>query len=121
MLCLCFEDLKTNLPQAVQTVADFIGIPDPGHRDIATQQAGFEFMKAHGTQFDDHLVRQTRDAACGLPPGGVATKVHRGQTGAAHTQISPQIHQAFATRWQDTIEQQFGLASYADLRRALQG
>ncbi|SLN56945.1 Sulfotransferase domain protein [Roseovarius litorisediminis] len=119
VLCLTFEDMKNNLSEAVRRVADFIGITDVAHIKIATRQAGFEFMKAHGAQFDDHLVRRARDPACGIPPGGVASKVNRGRVGAESALVTPEIQNAFAVRWSETMAKPFGLSSYTDLRRAL--
>ena len=84
-----------------------------------TTQASFEFMKSHGEKFDDHLVRQTRDAACGLPPDGVASKVDRGESGRGAPLVTPDIRERFATRWSETMTKEFGLASYNDLAREL--
>ncbi|MEQ8988078.1 MAG: sulfotransferase domain-containing protein [Marinovum algicola] len=118
VLLVTFEEMKRNLPGVVDRVADFMGGYDAATRAIATQQAGFAFMKRHGGQFDDHLVRQTRDAACGIPPGGNATKVASGKTGA---QISDDIRRRFDERWQEMMEHEFGLPTYSALDEALQG
>ena len=118
VLLVTFEEMKRNLPGVVDRVADFMGGYDAATRAIATEQAGFDFMKRHGSQFDDHLVRQTRDAACGLPPGGSATKVASGKTGG---QISDDIRRRFEERWQEMIAQEFGLPTYSALDEALQG
>ena len=121
VLCLTFEGLKSDLAGCVTQIADFIGIIDAAHRQIAARQATFDFMKAHATQFDDHLVRQTRDAACGLPPGGASDKVSRGMVGGGAAQLTPDIHAAFDARWHETMTLPFGLESYGDLQRALTG
>ena len=118
MLLVTFEEMKRNLPGVVDRVADFMGGYDAATRAIATEQAGFDFMKRHGSQFDDHLVRQTRDAACGLPPGGSTTKVASGKTGG---QISGDIRRRFEERWLEVIAQEFGLPTYSALDEALQG
>ncbi len=120
ILLLSFEGLKADLAAAVGRVAEFIGVPDdPDLRALATRQASFEFMKAHGRQFDDHLQRAYRDAACGLPPDGVATKVSTGRVGAGKPLVNKKLRAKLDTRWQDVMEAEFGLASYADLLKAL--
>lgn len=118
VLLVTFEEMKRNLPGIVDRVAEFMGGYDAATRAIATEQAGFAFMKRHGGQFDDHLLRQARDAACGLPPGGSATKVATGKTGA---QISADIRRRFNDRWQEVMAREFGLPTYSALDQALQG
>lgn len=120
VLLLCFEDLKDDLPAAVRKVARFLGMPEAGPDfDIAVRQAGFDFMKTHRAQFDDHLVRARRDAACGLPPGGAASKVSQGVAGAAKPIMSDETRHAFDAAWHRTMRGPFGLANYAALRAAL--
>ena len=119
VLLVSFETMKADLPGVVRRVADFTGLGGDADRvALATRQARFGFMKAHGAQFDDHLLRAARDRACGLPPGGAATKVDRGQTGH---RLSPDIHAALDGKWQATLGAEFGLADYAALRQALDG
>ena len=115
LLCT-FEQMKRDLPGVVDRVALFMGGYDALTRSIATRQAEFAFMKHHARQFDDHLVRQTRDVACGLPPGGSASKIDKGQAGA---RVPDAIRRTFAARWRETMEPEFGLASYAELDRML--
>jgi len=116
VLMFSFEQMKRDLAGAVDTVADFMdGQIGRETRNLATRQASFEFMKRYGEKFDDHLVRQTRDAACGLPPGGVSTKVARGETGLGAPLVTQEIRVKFAARWRETMTDEFGLASYNDL------
>ncbi|MDW3206847.1 MAG: sulfotransferase domain-containing protein [Alphaproteobacteria bacterium] len=120
VLLLCFEDLKDDLPGAVRTVARFLNLPESGPTfDIAVKQAGFDFMKAHGGQFDDHLVRARRDAACGLPPGGSASKVSKGVAGAAKPIMSDETRAAFDAEWRRRMGEPFGLKDYAAIRAML--
>jgi len=120
VLLLSFEAMKRDLPGAVDRVADFIGVPaDPAVRAIATQQAGFAFMKQNGHKFDDHVLRVARDAACGLPQGGVATKVASGKVGGGRPEINAPIRAKLDARWQDTIAAEFGLPTYAGMARLI--
>lgn len=116
VLLFTYEQMTRDLGGVVGRVADFIGVKDAKTRAIATRQAGFDFMKRHARQFDDHLVRAARDAAMGLPPGGTATKIDRGQAGAA---VPDAIRAAFAARWSETLGREFGLGSYGALDAAL--
>lgn len=116
VLSFTFEDMKRNLAAVVGRVADFMDGPAAGEaRDLATAQASFEFMKRHSDKFDDHLIRRTRDAACGLPPGGMASKVDRGETGRGDPLVTREIRDKFAAKWRETMTAEFGLASYRDL------
>jgi hypothetical protein len=116
VLVFSFENMKRDLQDVVDRVAGFVGCPiDSETRQLATAQASFEFMKRHGGKFDDHLVRQTRDAACGLPPGGVASKVDRGDVGRDTPLVTQDIREKFAMKWHETMAKEFGLASYNDL------
>ncbi|MEO3413547.1 sulfotransferase domain-containing protein [Roseovarius sp. CAU 1744] len=120
VLLLSFEGMKRDLPGTVDNVAGFIGVSDdPALRDLVVKQAGFEFMKAHGRQFDDHLLRAARDRACGLPSDGTTTKVSTGGVGAGRPLVSDAVHAQFLRRWQDVMTAGFGLASYPDLLREL--
>lgn len=119
VLILAYEHMGRDLPGTVARVADFIGIDDPARIEIATRQASFDFMKAHSAKFDDHLVRESRDAACGLPPGGAATKVHSGEVGGEAELIGPAVRAAFDLRWSETMEAEHGLKDYAALLDAL--
>ena len=116
VLLLGYEHMKRDLPGTVDQVAAFMGGYDAQTRAIATRQAEFGFMKAHETQFDDHPVRQTRDVATGLPPGGVASKVDKSR---ARVEVPTDMRAAMDARWRETVGQQFGLTSYGDLLKAL--
>lgn len=120
VLLVAFEDMKRDLPSIVRKVASFIGLdPDPDRLDIATRQAGFDFMKAHQHLFDDNLVHRMRDPACGLPPDSASTKVNSGQVGGAAGLVTDDMRAAFEQKWHDTLGAQFGLPDYASLRAML--
>ena len=120
VLLLCYEDMRVDLPGTVARIARFMGIDaGPQVLDTAAQQASMAFMKRHERQFDDHLVRQARDAACGLPAGGHTTKVATGASGGARQLLSASVHEALADVWRRTITPSTGLADYAAMRAAL--
>ncbi|MDX1433398.1 MAG: sulfotransferase domain-containing protein [Gammaproteobacteria bacterium] len=117
VLLLCYENMTREPPAAIERVARFIGIElDAELRDIVLAQSSIEFMQAHRHQFDDNLVRKTRDAACGLPAGGEVTgKVRSGRVGARERELSPDILHELDRLWRVEVEPATGLASYAAL------
>ncbi len=120
VLLLCYENMKADLPAAVRAIAGFMNIQlDTELEEIVLEQSSIEFMRAHGGQFDDHLIRQARDRACGLPPGGKASKVRSGRVGDHAAELDPQVLDELDTLWTQRIAARFGLASYADLRAKL--
>ncbi|MEO0426918.1 MAG: sulfotransferase domain-containing protein [Pseudomonadota bacterium] len=119
ILFLTYEGMSTDLPGTVARVADFIDPAiSPEARNIALEQASFAFMKRHEARFDDHLIRQRRDAACGLPPGGSASKVSTGHAGKGLS-LSETVRAALARRWDETMAHEFGHASYPELAAAV--
>ena len=118
VLFLFFEDMRQDLGRAIAQVARFMGISlDEELRSIVLHQSGMPFMKAHEPQFDDHLLREARDTACGLPPGGASSKVHKGQIGGGNA-LSGEAIEALDARWRETVAKVTGARTYADLREA---
>jgi len=119
-LFLCYEDMKADLPGTVRRVAGFLGLEDDAARiTIATRQASMAFMTGHARQFDDHLIREARDAACGLPPGGVTTKVRSGKVGSHKQALTPALCEILDAVWRQVIEARLGYPSYEAIRAEL--
>lgn len=120
VLLLCYEDMRGDLPGTVARIARFIGV-DPGAQALekVVHQASLPFMKAHERQFDDHLLREARDAACGLPPGGHTTKVATGRSGTAREHLSATVRAALDDAWRRRVTPETGLADYPAMRAAL--
>ena len=120
VLFLCYEDMKQDLPRTVQHIATFIGCAlDDELLDLVVRQSSLEFMRAHKPQFDDHLIREARDAVCGLPPGGDSSKVRTGNVGDHSRELPPEVIAELDRRWQEEIEATLGFPSYTVLRAAL--
>ena len=120
MLMLTFESLKQNLAPAVEKVARFIGLqPTPEQMERVLHQSSYGFMSAHGHHFDDHFLIQNRRVAAGLPEDAVASKVQKGESGAAVKQLPADLHALLDARWKADIEATIGFANYADLRAAI--
>ncbi|MCY3984595.1 MAG: sulfotransferase domain-containing protein [Roseovarius sp.] len=119
VLLLSYEGMKSDLGKAVELVADFIGVYEKSAMNIAKRQAELSFMKAHEHQFDDHLIHQSRDADCGLPAGGVSTKVGQGVSGTGKIALDGKTRAKFNSRWRETMGREFNLGSYAEIPPAL--
>lgn len=120
VLILSFEDMKRDLAGTVRRVARFMGVDaDQALLDLVIEQSSYEFMRAHERQFDDHLLREARDQACGLPPGGVTTKVRAGRVGDHVRELPASVIETMDAMWREVIEARFGFRSYADMRAAL--
>jgi hypothetical protein len=120
VLFLSYEDMKQDLVHTVRRIATCINCTlDDELLDIVVRQSSLEFMRAHQRQFDDHLIREARDATCGLPPGGNSSKVRTGNVGDHAQELSAEVGAAFDRVWREEIEATLGFPSYAALRAAL--
>ncbi len=120
VLALCYENMIENLPGTVERVADFMEIKlDDELKDIVTRQSDFHFMKEHNDKFDDHLVRETRNTACGIPTDGTTSKVKNGKVGESQNGLPDDVKAAFDSIWNERVTSDVGLRSYDDLRKEL--
>ncbi|MDE2924664.1 MAG: sulfotransferase domain-containing protein [Acidobacteriota bacterium] len=116
-LWLCFEDIVADLPAATARVAAFLGLdPEDPSIEIATRQASIDFMREHGEKFDDHLVRNARNAACGLPASGTTSKVRKGKSGEGSREVPPEVIHVWNQEWKRIVEPATGHGSYEELR-----
>lgn len=122
VLLLCYEEMKNNPAETVARVAAHMEIElDAELEQTVVAQASIEFMRAHGGQFDDHLVRRARDDACGLPPGARTSKVRSGRSGGHRHELNEAVVEEMNQVWRREITPRFDFSSYADLRRELAG
>ena len=120
VLPLCYENMKADLPQTVERVAEFIGIPlDDELKEIVIRQSDIKFMQAHENQFEDHIIREKRSAVMRLPADGQLSKVRDGQVGSAKLSVPENIKQELDEIWKNEITPKIGLNSYEDLRKEL--
>lgn len=117
---LTFEQMKADLPQTVQRVAEFIGIDmDQELFDLVVHQSSFEFMQAHKDRFDDSLIRARTEIIGQLPSGSDSSKVRAGKVGGHKEKLTANLHQQLDARWAQLIEPELGFASYAELAETL--
>lgn len=120
VLFLCYEQMKKDLPRTVRRIADFIGIAlDDELHDIVVRQSTIEFMREHERHFDDHLIKEKRNAACGLPPGGAGSKVRTGRSGDHERALPPDLIAELERVWQQEIGQRTGFPTYAAFRDSI--
>ena len=120
VLPLCYEDMRADLDGTVRRVARFLGVADEAAVRRATTCAAFDYMAARPRQFDDHLLREARDAACGLPPGET-TKVRTGRVGGHRDVLSPASAAVLDAIWAAEIRPALGFADYDALRAHVAG
>jgi hypothetical protein len=121
VLALCYENMIEDLPGTVERVADFMEIKlDPELKDIVVRQSDFHFMKEHNRQFDDHIVREIRNAVCGIPMDGTTSKVKNGKVGESKNHVPEEVRAEFDAIWNQQVTPKIGLRSYDDLRKELQ-
>ncbi|MEK6255693.1 MAG: sulfotransferase domain-containing protein [Chloroflexota bacterium] len=120
VLILCFEDMKTNLPDAVRKVADFIGVAlDDELFEIALKHSSYEFMKQHEQQFNDALMRELGEEKCGILKGANSSKVRVGQTNTYKQELPADVAALMDKNWREQIGTRFGLETYEQMRAVL--
>jgi hypothetical protein len=119
-LMLCYEDIVAGLAGTVARVNDFTGI-NASAQDvaIATRQANIDFMREHGTKFDDHPLRSKRNPVVNLPPSAVSTKVRSGKVGSHKAALDETMHAHLDALWRELLAPTTGHDSYASLRASL--
>jgi hypothetical protein len=116
----CFEDMKTDLPGAIEKVAQFMEIPlDDELRDIVLRQSDIKFMQEYQEQFEDNIIRVKRFAAMKLPADARLRKVRTGNVGDSKHGIPDEIKKELDAIWLNEITPKLGLKSYEDLRAEL--
>jgi hypothetical protein len=121
VLMLCYEEMRADLRKTVHRIARFLNCElDAELLDIVARQSSIEFMRAHETKFNDHMVRQARNASRGLPPGGDSSKVRSGREGDHLVELPEDVIHELDRIWREEIEPKFGIPSYGALRAQLE-
>ncbi len=112
--------MKQDLPGTVERVAEFMEIElDNELKDILVTQSDFKFMNEHNHKFDDHIVRDARNAVCGIRMDGTTSKVKNGNVGESRNYVPDNLMAEFDKIWHEEITSKIDLRSYDDLRREL--
>jgi hypothetical protein len=119
VLLLCYEEMKADLVGTVKKVAQFMKIDlDDELLDIVVHQSSKEFMLAHKSHFDDHLLQVYFESRGGAPPSPTASKVMP-ESNEEHYQVSPELRHDLDVIWGKMITQQYGFRDYSELRTAI--
>jgi hypothetical protein len=120
VLLLCFEDMRADLPAAIDRIAAHLGLAIAADtREQVIRQSTLEFMRSHARQFDDHLLRDARNAVCGLPPGGDSGKVRSAEQDLRPLVPDADIRALLDRIWTEVVLPATGHRDYATLRREL--
>lgn len=120
VLLLCYEDIKSDLPATVQTIANFLGLElDKALLELVTRQASLDFMLAHKEKYADPLMQEIHMKLGFLPPGGDSAKVRNGRVGDHRTELPSDVGAEMDAVWRAVVEPRVGLPSYQALREAL--
>ncbi|EWM30410.1 sulfotransferase family protein [Nannochloropsis gaditana] len=120
VLLVAFEDLKGDLERQVRRVATFMGYTGGEFEErvrVATEHSSLAFMQRHRDKFDEHLTKEARNEAMGLPrdAGRENAKVKEGGVGAAAVAMSPALREAMQRRWQEVASESLGFGDYSEL------
>jgi hypothetical protein len=117
VLALTYEDMIA-APQSVPAVvADFLDLEIPEEvLRLVVRQSSREFMASQVAKFDEHVLRQMKDADWGLPSAGSSAKVRRD---ASQQTLAADIVEGLDDLWRSEITSVLGFASYAELRAAM--
>jgi hypothetical protein len=121
VLLLCYESMLADLPGTVDAVAEFIGVTvTPALREVVVEQSGMDFMKAHESKFDDAqgVFESFRDRL-ELPPASSLSKVAPDEAVRPRPRLTDDLRAELDAAWRADVTPSTGLASYADLRAAV--
>jgi hypothetical protein len=87
---------------------------------VVVEQSGMDFMKAHEAKFDDAqgVFESSRDRL-ELPPASSLSKVAPDETARPRPKVTDDLRAELTAAWLADVTPSTGLASYADLRTAI--
>jgi hypothetical protein len=117
----CFENMKANLGETIETVAQFIGISlDDELKQIVLKQSDIKFMQEHEDQFNDTIILEKRRVPMQLPLDSKLQKIKTGNVGDAKLGVPEEIKKELDEIWKNEIAPVTGMNSYEDFKKAIQ-
>jgi hypothetical protein len=123
VLFVFYEDLVAHHKASVDLIADFLKVENdsPELRALAVEQSKIENMLEFPTKYDEHMLKEARNEACGLHPragldGRSAAKVRVGKVGKGKDALMPEVVDAFKLKWNEVMLPATGYASYEEFR-----
>lgn len=118
VLLLCYEHLQETFASKLQKVADFIGVDlDVELADTVQQQSSLDFMREHGTHFDDHFLRLQTYQAMGVPEKSYSSKVSSNEASLHRPRPSDRLIADMQARWEQDVTQRTGFKDYEALKQ----
>ena len=118
VLLLCYEDLQPTFSATLPTIAAFIGVElDSELEEIVLRQSSLDFMREHGSHFDDHFLHLARHETMGIPKISSSSKVSSKEASRNRPQPSKQLITDMQARWEREVTPQTGFEDYAALKR----
>ena len=120
VLLVFYEDLKESYESTVRSIAEFMGITEEGHIQVALERGTFEFMKQNSDKFGLRFIQMGRNAELGLSDtAGVAkSKIRTGTTSEGLKMLSVEIRSEIQKKWESVVTPVTGCATYQELREA---
>ena len=121
VLPVFYEDLKEYYESTVRSIAEFMGITDEGHIQVALERGTFEFMKQNSDKFGvTNLMQKCLSAAFGQPEITLPKKsiVRTGTTSEGLKVLSTELLSEIQKKWESVVTPVTGCATYQELREA---
>ena len=120
VLLVFYEDLKECYESSVRSIAEFMGITDEGHIQVALERSTFEFMKQHSDKFRFAALLNGQNAKYGLPEDAGMTKsiIRTGTTTEGPNSVSAEVHSEIQKKWESIVTPVTGCTTYQELREA---
>ena len=126
VLFLTYEYIVKHKKASIGKIAEFIGIGGEGPisrelMDVTMEQSSIEWMERHPTKYDEHHLKNARNAMCGLrETAGLDSdstgKVrHSANRGMQQDVISERTCELLDKKWTDTVYPVTGCDSYEAL------
>ena len=119
VLLLFYEDVKEYYESSVRSIAEFMGITDEGHVQVALERGTFEFMKLHSDKFSvAKLMQKSRNAAVAQPEhtAPIKSMVRTGASGLK--MLSAELRSEIQKKWESIVTPVTGCTTYQELREA---
>lgn len=127
VLWLFYEEILQDLRRHIDIIADFLGLAvgDTALRDTAAKQSHIDHMKQYPTKYDEHMLKEARNIACGLHPragldGTSAGKVRQGGRCGGKSMMSDEVIQSIQQKWVDVMLPVTGYGSYDEFRKGVE-
>ena len=117
VLLVFYEDLKECYESSVRSIAEFMGITDEGHIQVALERGTFEFMKQHSDKFCLRNFDKHCSAHLDLV-GMVKSVMHTGTATEGLKSIPADIRSEIQEKWEFVVTPVTGCATYQELREA---